>query len=141
MRIRLVRLEKGEFDVELLLAGIALAAMVGILALRWVPPGLIPLPRCAFHALTGQPCLTCGGTRAARALSRLDLVAALRANPLVASALIASGPLALWGLAAWTFKLPRPRLEAQRRGEQWALRLGALALVAGNWAYLIVAGI
>jgi hypothetical protein len=112
-----------------------------VATLRWVPREALPLPRCAFHALTGRPCLSCGGTRAARALARLDLGAALRANPLVAAALILSGPLALWGLAAWAFRLRRPRLETQSRGEKWALRLGLVALLAANWAYLIIAGV
>ncbi|MGA7991105.1 MAG: DUF2752 domain-containing protein, partial [Thermoanaerobaculia bacterium] len=43
-------------------------------------------PACAFHALTGVACPTCGGTRALLALTRLDIGAALAWNPLVALA-------------------------------------------------------
>ncbi len=37
---------------------------------------------CQFHAVTGFYCLSCGATRAAIALSRLDFIGSLRLNPL-----------------------------------------------------------
>src|SRR3954463_93827 len=43
---------------------------------------------CAFKMITGLPCATCGGTRALAALGRLDLLSALRFNPMVACAAI-----------------------------------------------------
>ena len=40
------------------------------------------LPTCAFRAVIGLPCPTCGLTRATLALADLDFVAALQINPL-----------------------------------------------------------
>ncbi|HOX08085.1 MAG TPA: DUF2752 domain-containing protein [Planctomycetota bacterium] len=140
MRIQFVRLEKGSFDFELLLAGLALAAIAGMAVVRLVPRQYLPVPRCTFHAVTGHPCLTCGGTRAATAISRLDLGRAFASNPLVALGLALAGPLAVWGLVARFLRLPRPRLECSAR-ERRLLWAGMGLLAAANWAYLIAAGI
>ena len=53
-------------------------------------------PWCPFHELTGLNCPFCGAARALHALLHLDVVAALRANALVATAI---GPLALLTLS------------------------------------------
>ena len=141
MRIKLVRLGKGQFDLELFLAALGLAAVAGMAFLHWVPRERIPLPRCTFRVVTGQPCLTCGGTRAATALSRFDFRKAFASNPLVALGLALSGPLVLWGAAAWRWNLPRPRLEFKSRLERRIFIVTVLLVVAANWAYLIVEGI
>jgi hypothetical protein len=90
------------------------------------------LPPCPFRALTGLPCATCGSTRAALALLRLDLGAALRWNPLAAIGLplfVAAGLTAgaLWLLGR---DVPEPRLPL-------ALRVASLAAIAANWVYLL----
>jgi len=94
------------------------------------------LPPCAFRALTGVPCLSCGTTRAAVALLHGDLGAALIVNPLAALAgiaFVAGGAVApLW--AALGLPLPRAPRPVPR-----ALRFAAaLALLAG-WLWVIVA--
>jgi hypothetical protein len=141
VKVKLVRPEKGQLDIEFFLAVLALIALSGMAILHWVPRQYLPVPRCTFHAVTGQPCLTCGGTRAAEALAHFDLREAFRCNPLVALGLVLSGPLVVWGALAWSLKLPRPRLEFKGRRERWALYVAVFLLVAGNWAYLIAAGI
>ena len=139
MRFKLVSMEQGDFDTELLLAALGALLVIGVAAARWLPAEL--LPPCNFHRLTGYPCLTCGGTRAAQALSRLDLAAAFRLNPLVALLLVLAGPYALWGFAARVWKWRRPRLELGSRREKWLLGIALLALVAANWIYLAAAGV
>ncbi|MEI6072601.1 MAG: DUF2752 domain-containing protein [Verrucomicrobiae bacterium] len=49
-----------------------------------------PSLSCAFHALTGLPCLFCGGTRAAGALLHGQWERALYLNPLAFPALLAA---------------------------------------------------
>lgn len=96
------------------------------------------LPGCTFKALVGIPCPTCGVTRAALALSDLDFGAALRINPLatlLGMAFIAGGLMA-GGSALRGRPLREPG---------WNLnpveRLGLLAVVVTNWAYLVLNGI
>lgn len=95
------------------------------------------LPDCVFRALAGLPCLTCGATRAALALAQLDPVAALSLNPLATLGwlvLVGGGWIA--GLAALA---GRPLSEPALRLSAWQ-RLGVVAVLLGNWAYLIAAG-
>jgi len=66
-------------------AGIA-AALVALACGLPLPPSL----PCAFHALTGLPCLFCGGTRAADALLHGQWERALYLNPLAFPALLAA---------------------------------------------------
>ena len=110
----------------------ALALVAAVAALSVLDTAL---PPCPFKALTGLPCATCGGTRAALALARLDVVSALRWNPLAALAL----PLfVLFGLAAGVLRIlgrailePRPPL---------AVRVLGLSALAANWLYLLAVG-
>ena len=46
---------------------------LGLLTARFLPLDRLPGISCPFHAMTGFPCLTCGGTRSMAALTRLDL--------------------------------------------------------------------
>jgi hypothetical protein len=50
----------------------------GLLILFVVPPTDLPVPACAFHAITGHSCLTCGMTRSLHAVLRGELAAAIR---------------------------------------------------------------
>lgn len=51
-----------------------------------------PVTVCPLRALTGVPCPFCGGTTAAVHIGRLDLLGALRANPVVViGAIVAAG--------------------------------------------------
>lgn len=92
-------------------------------------------PACAFHALAGVPCPTCGGTRALLALARWDAAGAFAWNPLVTLAALAfvAGGLVALGRALYGRGVPdvAPR--------PW-LRAAAAAALAANWAFVIVAG-
>lgn len=119
-------------------AGALLASLLGTLRGALSPVAL--LPGCPFHAMTGLPCPTCGGTRALMALARLQWHEALVLNPLVTSAAVLWGPLML------AFALPAR--SARRSPAEPALRLFGtsagrlifIAMIAANWAYLISAG-
>ena len=111
-------------------------AAAGALVLRplWlaVAPGL---PACTFRNLTGIPCPTCGSTHAAVAFLHGQLAGALAANPLVA---LLGLTFVAGGLAApvWAaVRAPLPSV-AGRLPLWW--RAGAVAVLAANWAYVIL---
>jgi hypothetical protein len=119
------------------LALLWLAAAASAVALRPLWLAIAPLLRpCIFRSLAGFPCPTCGTTRAATAFLDGNLSAALAANPLAAVGgllFVVGAPLA----AIWTVaRRPVPVLSTPPSG--WS-RIGALALIAANWLYLIIA--
>lgn len=108
-------------------AGIALSPLASLFA-RLAPP-------CLLREWAGIPCPTCGSTRAALALIRLDIVGAAAVNPLASVAiasLVAVGLAAPWWIR-FGGKLPVLSAAARR-----TLLWGALAAVAGNWIYLVI---
>jgi hypothetical protein len=119
------------------LAYLWLAAAASALALRPLWLAIAPLLRpCIFRSLTGVPCPTCGTTRAATAFLGGNLISAFTANPLAAAMgllFVVGAPLAtLWAIAKWPIPvLPSPL-------PTW-LRIGAVALIAANWLYVITA--
>ncbi len=115
-----------------------LAAAASALALRplWLAAAPILRP-CVFRSVTGIPCPTCGTTRAATAFLDGNFLAAFAANPLAAAVgllFVAGAPIAaLWAIARWPVPLlPTPL-------PMW-VRIGAVALIATNWIYVITAG-
>lgn len=92
-------------------------------------------PVCAFRAITGIPCPTCGGTRALLALARLDLGAALAWNPLVTLGVAA---FFFGGLVALVRAL-RGQGVPDPAPPRWAGAAAGLALAA-NWAFVFLAG-
>jgi hypothetical protein len=98
----------------------------------------LKLPLCYVKALTGLPCPTCGSTRAAGRLFELDLAGAFAMNPL---ATLAACAIVAWA-ASDVVMLPRRRalgIEVAPRTAT-ALRIGVVAAVLLNWAYLLAAG-
>ena len=96
------------------------------------------LPACPLKTVSGVPCPGCGSTRAALALSELDLPAALAMNPLATAAWVVlvgggllAGALALSGRSV-PDRIPPLSVKA---------RLAAVAVLALNWLYLLRAGI
>jgi len=94
------------------------------------------LPSCFFRELTGFPCVTCGGTRAAVALLSGDFAGALHANPLVAAAVIV---LVGGGLAAGAIAALGRGVKEPARIPGWA-RAAVVLLLAANWLWLVVDG-
>ena len=107
----------------LLVGGAELAARSGL------PAGTL----CHFRRLTGIPCATCRGTRAAFALGKGNVAAAIQFNPLVTAMLVWLG---IWSLLRFGFKR---RLEIGlslvERRLAWLLLSVAFA---ANWAYVIL---
>ncbi len=121
--------------------GVLSGGIIAFAATRLVEAS-VPLgafaPACPLHALTGVPCPGCGSTRAALALLSGDPVGALAMNPLFTLA-FAGGALSgvvapLWVLA----RGPLPvALGARGPGR---VRAALVAVIALNWAYLILRG-
>lgn len=117
----------------------AVLAASAVTALAMLSTVGVPPIGCAFKAVTGVPCLTCGFTRGALALAAGEVLAAARWNPLVplgAFGAIAYGGYAVAAIAAGPGRL-RARLTAgEARGVRWA----AVLLAAAVWTWLIVDG-
>ena len=131
------RLEPLEVDHEALwlLVGGASLCLLGV---ALVTPG-IQLPRCAFKTITGLPCPTCGVTRTIIALSRGDVDRAMFMNPL-AAILCAGGVLyLLYAAVVLALRLPRFRPTVSAAGAR-LVRIGAVAVIATNWIWLIATG-
>jgi hypothetical protein len=129
--------DAGGIDHEGLWLGVlAAGAAAGALLLYGV--GLPPLG-CAFKAVTGVPCLTCGFGRSLVCLSHGDIWCALRANPLAPVGALASAVYAMYAGGSWLAgpKRLRGRVTA---GESLALRFGVVAVCVATWAWLIVDG-
>jgi hypothetical protein len=94
------------------------------------------LPACLVKSAFGLPCPACGGTRALAALLRLDIPAALHANPL---ACLGITGFILGGFVAGALALSGRPLAEPARYPVW-LRVALVCLVAANWAWLVVDG-
>lgn len=92
------------------------------------------VPACPLKSWTGWPCFTCGATRSALALAEFDLFAALAVSPLMTLVwivLIAGGLVA--GVAALLGRgVPEPPVHVS-----WGWRAAVVAVVLGNWVYLV----
>jgi uncharacterized protein DUF2752 len=134
MRLSWKRLAPAETDHELLWLGVSaagLAASALWFALR------LPWPGCAFHALTGLPCITCGATRSTIEFLHGHFHAALLFNPLVFASLCAIALFDVYAFAVLAMRAPRLRLADWKRTEKKVVRILVVALLVLNWAYLL----
>ncbi len=119
---------------------LSLASVLGLVSLILFVTTLtkwnVPLPRCAFKAVTGFPCFTCGSTRAILALGRLELFQAFQFNPFITLACVAV-PVWLGVALIRTTFASRLRLRLPVRVKSVLLLLAAA--VIGNWIYLLLA--
>jgi hypothetical protein len=121
------------------------AALVGALlltALLLAPVELLApwVGECHFHELTGWPCMTCGITRALVALSRGEVLVALRMNPLLIGAVLAAFAYTPLAWVMWLRRWPRPRIALRTGRARWTAALAAIGLLLANWAFLIIDG-
>ncbi len=130
------RLTPHEIDHEVLWLLISLSAFLGLLL--WLSAGLAT-PRCAFRALTGLPCLTCGATRSAWQFLHGHFLTSLRFNPLAFLGYCGIAIFDLYAMAVLITRTPRLRLSNFTRIEKLAARILVVALLFGNWLYLVVA--
>ena len=110
------------------IGGVALAAI-------WLGLGL-PWPICWFHEVTGEPCATCGATRATIAFLHGHFWDAFRWNPLV---FVGCVGVALFDCYAIVVLLTGRRCLRVifSGGEKRVLRFSAVGVLLLNWAYLL----
>lgn len=133
---------------RLLWAAVGVAALCVLLVGRWLAPdpsGMgthvqLGLPACAFHALTGLPCPTCGLTTSFAHMARLQFTDALRAHwlgPPLFAITVAAVAICAWGcvrampIASVAKRLRVARLVAIIAAAAvigWLVRLLAIAL-------------
>ena len=134
MRLVWRRIPPEDFNHELVWLVVSVVALAS--GAVWLRLGL-PWMTCPFRDVTGYPCLTCGATRCAIALSHGNLSLAWSWNPL---ALVALCGVALFDLYAATVLLtrgPRLRVTDWTRVEKNAVRIAVIVLIVVNWIYLI----
>lgn len=134
MQIRSRTLQPGELNHELIWLAVSLGGLA--FAASWLWLGL-PWPQCAFHSLTGHPCLTCGMTRSAIRFFHGDFTGALRWNPLVFVALCGLSIFDAYAFAVLIFRVPRLRLMQFSATEKGFLRTLVIVLLLANWIYLL----
>ena len=110
-----------------------------VLVLFWRSAGL-PWPQCIFHHVTGEPCLTCGATRAAIALFHGNLPTAFALNPLATFAILAAIAFNVYAVIALVCRTWRLRLLLSVRAK-FVLRIAVVAIVAAYWLYLVERGL
>jgi hypothetical protein len=132
MRISLKKHSRGELDFGIIYGGIVLLALI---AGRFLPVTLM-LPSCVFKGLAGIPCPTCGSTHSVVYLSQGNLAGSLAANPLISVGVLTALLYFFYSLTARVFAVPRLSVVLSER-EKDGMRIGAVALVAANWMYLI----
>ncbi len=123
----------GQIEFGIIYGGIALLALF---ASRFLPVFSIA-PACAFKALFGLPCPTCGSTRSLVYLSRTDFSSAFLMNPLIA--LCAAGAVLwlLYSVITLVFGLPRIGLTLTE-SEKDIFRISAVLIALMNWLFIIV---
>ncbi|MBV9009375.1 MAG: DUF2752 domain-containing protein [Verrucomicrobia bacterium] len=136
MRVVLRPLAPREVDHELLWPAVFTGALV--LGALWFALRL-PWPSCAFHALTGQPCPTCGATRALVSLLHGDFAAAVSWNPLAVLAYCAIAAFNVYGIVAVLVGCRRLRVVQLSGFQKRFCRVLFAAAVVLNWIYLVIA--
>jgi Protein of unknown function (DUF2752) len=135
MRLRVRRLAPGEIDHELIWLSVSLVSLG--LAAAWLTVGL-PWPRCAFHATTGLPCITCGMTRCGVQFFQGHFLAALKWNPLVFALLCGVTVYDLYAFTTLSMRAPRLRICFHRPVMKAFARLSVISALLLNWIYLLM---
>ena len=123
-----------EIDHELIWLLVSLGTLLGFAL--WLAARL-PMPPCVFHTLTGLPCITCGATRSAFQFLHGHFVASLVFNPLAFITFCSVTIFDLYAVAVLITRAPRFRLINFTDAEKLLVRGGGIALLAGNWLYLL----
>jgi Protein of unknown function (DUF2752) len=134
MRFGVERLGPGEIDHELIWLSVSIISLG--LAAAWLTVGL-PWPRCAFHEITGLPCVTCGMTRCAIQFFHGHFLAALKWNPLVFTALCGVIAFDLYALFVLVTRAPRLRIRFPRPTAKTFVRISVVSALVLNWTYLL----
>ncbi len=138
MQVSRRQLAPQEIDHELLWLLVSLGTFLALAV--WLSAHL-PTPRCAFHSFTGLPCLTCGATRSAWQFLHGHFAAAFLFNPLAFLAICGIMIFDLYAILVLTTRTHRFRLGHFSCSEKLLARVAVIALLAGNWLYLLKAGL
>ncbi len=134
MQVNRHSLAPSEIDHELLWLLVSLGTLT--LAAFWFAARL-PTPHCAFHSLTGLPCPTCGATRAAYQFLHGHFAASFFFNPLAFLAYWTVIAFDLYAVMVLMARAPRFRLKNFSGAQKLFLRSLTVALLLGNWFYLL----
>lgn len=93
------------------------------------------LPLCMMKLVAGIPCPVCGSMRALESLSRFEIIAAFRSNPLI----VLFGFVTLVILVLRLLTGQTVRFEASNR-QKLAAGIIVLVLFVANWIFLIIDG-
>ena len=126
-------IDRRELDHELLWLSVSIAGLA--LATAWLALGL-PWPICWFHELTGQPCATCGATRAAIAFFHGQFLKSWQWNPLVFICCLLIAAFDVYALAVLIVRGRRLRPILSTR-EKRILRAAVIGILLVNWVYLL----
>jgi hypothetical protein len=129
------RLAPDEIDHELVWLSVSVSSLGA--AAAWLAFGL-PWPRCAFHDLTGLPCVTCGATRAAIAFFHGHIATAWKWNPLVFAFLCGLSIFNFYAVIVLITRGLRLRIAFRSQVEKRYARIFLIAALALNWTYLIL---
>ena len=124
--------QPAETNYEMLWLGVSLGGLCT--CALWFALGF-PWPGCAFHAITGLPCLTCGATRATMQFFHGDFLGAWSWNPLVFLILCGIAIFDAYAFVVLIVRAPRLRLMQFSPFEKRAIRIVAICLLALNWLY------
>jgi len=124
-----------ELDHELIWLTVSFGSL-GFAAI-WLALGL-PWPRCAFHDVTGLPCVTCGMTRSVIQFFHGNFLASLRWNPLVFVALCGLSIFDAYALIVLVARAPRVRIARFSSAEKTFVRALVVTSLAANWCYLLL---
>lgn len=122
--------------------GIAAAGAAALLAAFALPLDGPPLSllSCPLRAATGIPCLSCGATHAFHFAARLRPLEALEANPLAALAAALLAAHIVWTLLRIGGLPYAPQAPALSPAAARAVRLGVVAALIANWAFVLARG-
>jgi hypothetical protein len=134
MRFVWRRMPAASFDHELVWLAVSLATLASAVVWMWVGLGW---PRCPFLAMTGWPCMTCGGTRATMAFLRGDFLQSLSWNPLAFLALVGVAVFDLYAVIVLLGRAPRLRMVDWTRTQKNILRIAIVSALLLNWMYLL----
>ncbi len=111
------------------LAFVVTGTGAALAVLWWLDPGQLPIPLCAFHAMTGWHCPGCGAVRATHELLHGRLLAALHYNALWVLGL---PPVLYAAVSEARYFVTGRRLSGNLLGKAWFLTmLIGLAVVFG----------